>query len=120
MDQHGPDAANRRKRFEAVAHGILPRRAAHDRRGEGKLPDRLRVQALLAGADHDTDLIDARVPETLDGVPDERLAGELRILFGRLSAGAAAVPRRHDQSDDPALDPHGRPLAEPDLARQRL
>src|SRR3546814_10596729 len=108
------------KLLKPVAHRLLARRAADCRGGEGAMSHSVVEKPLLALADHDLDDIYAVVLQMVDRMSEQGPSADLAILLRHPAAGAAAAPRRHDQCDDLALYPHGRPLAQRNLARQRL
>ena len=111
------DALGAPDRLEAVAHRLLPGRAAQDWGGKGAIAYRGAIGRFLALADHDLDSIDAGMIEAVDGMGEQRAAGDPAILLGRLGAGAAAAAGRDHQCD---CLPHRAALADAKLARQRI
>ena len=92
------------ERFEAVAGRLLPGRTAGDGRRQGEARDCCVIQRAVVGVDDDRDGVDAGMrQQALDGVAQQRLAGDRAILLGRATAGADAL----SGGDDQGVDGHG-------------
>jgi hypothetical protein len=116
VDKDCLSAAVRGYGLKSVAHRSLAGCPARDRQGKGS---RFRVEFLLAGTNHDPDLVDAGVAKVVNGASEQGFAPKLLILLRHASTGAIAAAGRDYEGDDPASALHAPHLAEHDLARQR-